>query len=188
LGFCPPFFLRGSEIGELKRRWGVSDAPEDLWNVLKEYLEAERLELDDLEMVGSDRGGKVLRVTIGNEGLGVDRLSGVSRGISRLMDEHDRIPGSYTLEISTPGLERKLRRPEHWQKSIGRNVTAKTRMEIDGKRRHEGMLISADEESAIIEVHEAERALPYQSITSARTVFQWKSSAKPGKKQEGNRA
>lgn len=160
----------------------MSDAPEDIWNVLQEYLEAERLELDDLEIVGTDKGGKTLRVTIGNEGLDVDRLNEVSKGISRLMDKHDRIPGPYLLEISTPGLERKLRRPSHWQKSIGREITAKTRQEVDGQKRHNGTLLSATETEAVINVDDTERTLKFQEITSARTVFVWKTAAKPGKK------
>lgn len=160
----------------------MSDAPEDIWNVLQEYLEAERLELDDLEIVGTDKGGKTLRVTIGNEGLDVDRLNEVSKGVSRLMDKHDRIPGPYLLEISTPGLERKLRRPSHWQKSIGREITAKTRLEVDGQKRHNGTLLSATETEAVIRLDDTERTLKFQEITSARTVFVWKTAAKPGKK------
>ena len=160
----------------------MTDAPEDIWNVLQEYLEAERLELDDLEIVGTDKGGKTLRVTIGNEGLDVDRLNEVSKGVSRLMDKHDRIPGPYLLEISTPGLERKLRRPLHWQKSIGRTITAKTRVEVDGERRHDGVLISADDDNAVVQVGDAERTLKFQEVTSAKTVFVWKTAAKPGKK------
>ena len=156
----------------------MADAPEELWNVIAGYLEAERLELDDVEILGSHNKGRIVRVTV--DEVGLERLTDLSRGVSRLLDEHDVVAGAYTLELSSPGLERKLRRPSHWKKVIGREVTVKTRDEIDGARRHDGMVVGAGDESADIEVEGVSRHIPYAQVTSARTVFRWEKAGKPG--------
>jgi ribosome maturation factor RimP len=160
----------------------MSRVPEDLWELLDGYLQAEGLELDDLEMVGQGRGA-VLRVTVDMDGgIGVDRLAETSRGLARLLDEDDRFQKSYTLEVTSPGLERKLRRPEHFAKSIGREITIKTHQEVDGERAHRGTLESADEVACVIAVEGSDRTIPLAAIASARTVFRWEPAAKPGAK------
>jgi len=160
----------------------MSRVPEGLWELVDGYLRAEGLELDDLEMVGQGRG-PVLRVTVDmNGGVGVDRLAETSRGLSRLLDEDERLQKSYTLEVTSPGLERTLRRPEHFAKSIGREVVVKTHQEIEGERAHLGTLEFTDDESCVIAVEDTDRRIPLAAIASARTVFRWEPAAKPGAK------
>lgn len=86
-------------------------------------------------------GGGRLKVAVDAPG-GIDTttLSKVSRTISQELDLHDPIESRYTLEVSSPGLERRLRRPEHFAKSIGRSVTLKLR---DGKTRLSGEIVEA---------------------------------------------
>ena len=91
----------------------------ELWEITHEYLAAERLELDDLELVGRGRG-RTLKVTIDGEGLDLDRIAEVSRGLSRLYDAESDLEGPYQLEVTSPGLERALKRPRHFEKSVGR--------------------------------------------------------------------
>jgi ribosome maturation factor RimP len=158
----------------------MSRAPEGLWELLDGYLQAEGLELDDLEMVGQGRG-RVVRVTVDIDGgVGVDRLTETSRGLSRLLDGDDRLQQSYTLEVTSPGLERKLRRPEHFLKSIGREVMVKTHQEVEGERTHRGTLESLAGGTCVISVGGADRRIPLSAIASARTVFRWEPAAKPG--------
>ncbi len=160
----------------------MSPAPEGLWELLDEYLRAEGLELDDLEMAGRGRGA-VLRIVVDRAGgVDVDRLAETSRGLSRLLDQHEDLQNSYTLEVTSPGLERKLRRPQHFRKSLGRELVVKTREEIEGERSHRGTLDAVDESSCVIRVGEAERRIPLDAITSARTVFRWEPAPKPGAK------
>jgi ribosome maturation factor RimP len=160
----------------------MSRVPEDLWELFYGYLQAEGLELDDLEMVGQDRVA-LLRVVVDMEGgVGVDRLAETSRGLARLLDEDNRFQKSYTLEVTSPGLERKLRRPEHYAKSIGREVVVKTHQEIEGERAHRGTLESADGVACVIAVDGLDRKIPLSAIASARTVFRWEPAAKPGAK------
>ncbi len=157
----------------------MADAPKELWNVVAGYLEAERLDLDDIEILGSHSKGRIVRITV--DGVGLDRLTDLSRGVSRLLDENDVVAGEYTLELSSPGLERKLRRPVHWRKVVGSEVTVKTRDEVDGSRRHDGIVVAADDESAEIEINGESRRIPYAQVTSAKTVYRWEKAVKPGK-------
>jgi len=155
----------------------MSGVAEKLWATIEPYVAAEGVELDDLEVLN---GGQLVRVTIdAEEAVGVDVIAELSRGIGRLLDAEDPINSSYTLEVSSPGLERKLRRPTHFTKSIGRVVKAKTFAEIDDQKSHTGTLISADEESFVLDVDGSERTIPYEAASSTRTVFVWE---KPGQK------
>lgn len=160
----------------------MSRVPEGLWELIDGYLQAEGLELDDLEMIGEGRG-PVLRVTVDADGgVGVDRLAETSRGLSRLLDDDQRLQKTYTLEVTSPGLERKLRRPEHFAKSIGREVVVKTHQEIEGERVHRGTLESLDDDACVVAVEGNDRRVPHAAIASARTVFRWEAAAKPGAK------
>ncbi|MCB1245630.1 MAG: ribosome maturation factor RimP [Acidimicrobiia bacterium] len=154
----------------------MSSVAEQLWNLIDPYVGAEGIELDDVEVLG---GGKIVRITVDDEEpVGVDRIAELSRGIGRLLDAVDPIPGAYTLEVSSPGLERKLTRPRHYEKSVGRQVKVKTFREIDGTKIHDGILDSSDDSGFIVEVDSDRRSIAYSDVSSARTVFVWDKSAK----------
>lgn len=154
---------------------------EMLWEACEKYLAAEGLELDDLEIAGS--GPRVVRVTIdANGGVGVDRLARVSRALSRMLDESEPFEGPYTLEVTSPGLERRLRRPRHYEKSLGSDIKVKSKVEIGGARSHRGILLSVDEEGFVVTVDDAPRRIDFEQVQSARTVFEWAKASKPGKK------
>jgi ribosome maturation factor RimP len=153
-----------------------------LWAVIEPYVAAEGIELDDLEVVGKTPG-VVVRVTLdADQPVAVDRLAEVSRRLSRLLDEHDPIANSYTLEVSSPGLERKLRRPSHYEKSIGRDVKVKSRVPVRGDHSHRGVLARIDGDGFVVEVDGDERYIAYGDVVSARTVFTWEKASKPGKR------
>jgi len=157
----------------------VSSVAQKLWDRIDPYVSAEGIELDDVEVLG---GGQIVRVTVdADEPVGVDRIAELSRGISRLIDEDDPFPSSYTLEVSSPGLERKLTRPRHYAKSIGGVVKVKTFGEVDGVKTHEGELIAADKAGFTVIVDDNERRIAYDEVSSARTVFVWEKGARPGK-------
>ncbi|NIA24896.1 MAG: ribosome maturation factor RimP [Gammaproteobacteria bacterium] len=148
-----------------------------LWDILERYLTAEGLELDDVEW-----SGRVLRVLIDAEGgIDVGRISETTAGISRLLDGEAHLGDPYTLEVSSPGLERKLRRPAHFLKAVGREVSITTRSEIAGSRSHRGVLEASDEDACIVVVGDERRTLPMGEIASAKTLFHWERNAKPGK-------
>ena len=147
-----------------------------------------QLELYDIEF----RGG-TLRITIdtapGSEGgVSLDTIALVTRMISRDFDHDDPMPGHYTLEVTSPGLERTLRTPAHFQREIGKTVALRLRDVIQGERRLQGTLIAAGDAEATIRLDDAalsERVVAYTQIDRARTVFVWGPAPKPGKQSAG---
>ena len=142
------------------------------------------IDLYDLEYAGGQ-----LTVTIdtlpGSEGgISLDVLALATRLISRELDHTDPIPGHYTLEVTSPGLERTLRIPAHFQREIGKTVALRLRNTVSSDRRVNGVLIAADDTSATVRLDDAElteRVVPYDQIVRARTVFVWGPAPKPGK-------
>ena len=151
-----------------------------LWEITENYLVAEHLELDDLEVLGRGRA-RTVKVVVDGDGLDLDRISEVSRGLSRLYDAEYDTEDPYQLEVTSPGLERALKRPTHFRKSIGREVAVKAR-DSEGKvRTLKGILTAAGEDSFTVAVDDVEHDYPYDTVISARTVFRWQSAPKPGK-------
>ena len=150
----------------------------EIWDLVEPYLAAERLELDDLEMSGRGRG-RILRVTVDGDDVSVDRLASLSRGISRMLDNETDLEDQYQLEVSSPGLERKLKRPAHYAKSVGREVVVKAK---DGETTvtSRGVLSSADEESFTVETDGGAVGVEYEDVISTKTVFRWEKAPKPG--------
>ena len=129
--------------------------------------------------------GGILRITVEQEGgVGIDTIGKLTRKISHLFDEEDPMPGAYTLEVSSPGLERPLRTPEHFAGAVGSVVAIKTKPGVEGDRRLKGTLVAADESTATLALADAEpgatRVLALDDIEKARTVFEWGGQPKPG--------
>lgn len=162
-------------------------AEDRLWKVVEPYVTAEGIELDDLEVLGQGPR-KIVRVTVdAEEPVDIDHIARLSRGIGRLLDETDPFPDAYTLEVGSPGLERSLRRPRHYEKSLERTVKVKTYAPIDGAKNHTGILTGVGEGEITVEVDGAERVIALDAIASARTVFTWTSGEKPGKRRDSRK-
>ena len=100
------------------------------------------IEVSDVEL-----GGGLLRVTVERaDGASIDlaAIAEATRIVSRELDVHDPVPGRYTLEVSSPGLERPLRTPAHFARAVGQQVSVRTQPSVDGERRVAGLLTSAD--------------------------------------------
>jgi ribosome maturation factor RimP len=139
----------------------------------------------DLELYDVDLAGGVLQVLVDKPGgadIGV--ISTLARTISRALDEHDPIEGSYALEVGSPGLERPLRTPAHWAGAVGATVKVKTKPGVEGERRVEGVITRTDDTAATVQpASGAERTLRYEDIERARTTFEWGGAAKQERKQ-----
>ena len=144
---------------------------EHLRALIEPALAAQGLELFDLQV-----GGGILRVLIDREG-GVDlaTVTSATHELNRVLDESDPFPGRYTLEVSSPGIERPLRTPEHFQRAVGEIVKVRTHPEAEGERRVQGELVEAGPDAVLIDVagEDAPRRLTYGEIERARTVFDW---------------
>ncbi|MFP5352252.1 MAG: ribosome maturation factor RimP [Actinomycetota bacterium] len=128
----------------------------------------------DVEM-GGQPGRSVVRVFVDAEGgVDIDTVAEVSEEISRGLDLKDPIGGRYTLEVSSPGLERNLRLPKHFELSVGKRIVMKTKERLFGNsHRLEGVIGAADEAAVTIELGSEKVDVPYDAIKSARTVFEW---------------
>lgn len=103
-------------------------------------VEEKGCSLWDVEYV-KEAGEWFLRLYIDKaDGVSIDDCEAVSRPVSDLLDEKDPIPGSYTFEVSSAGLERVLRRPEHFASCMGRKVDVKLYRPLEGKREFAGLL------------------------------------------------
>jgi ribosome maturation factor RimP len=143
---------------------------DELKNLLEPVVEALGYELSDLQVRVGGKDG-VIRLFIDRpEGIGLADCEAVSRQVSATLDVEDPLPGRYVLEVSSPGLDRTLTKPEHYQRFIGEVVKVKLRFPIDGRRNYRGSLKSASEENIEMEVDGALYRLPTATIESARLV------------------
>lgn len=134
------------------------------------------LKVWDVE-VGGQPGRAVVRVFVESDegGVDLDTVAEVSEELSRGLDLRDPIPGRYTLEVSSPGLERNLKSPEHFAFCVGRKVVVKTTKKLhDDSHRLDGVVSSAGDESFQLEMEDARIEVPYDLVRSARTVFEWR--------------
>lgn len=160
----------------------MSSVPEATWAVIEPLLAPSGLEIADVELVGEGHG-KTLRVYVDRPGgVDLDAIAQATRIISIALDAADPITGRYTLEVSSPGLERRLRRPAEFVRFIGTPISVKTAIPLDGARRFRGTLLSADEQGIVLETQGAHRRIEFEEINEARTIFEWGPKAKPGSK------
>ena len=100
----------------------------------------------------------------------VDNCEKVSLAVSALLDVEDPVPGNYTLEVSSPGLDRKLTKSEHFQRFTGEIVKVQLRIPQEGRRRFRGRLMTADDDNIVVEVDGESYSLALPKIDTARLV------------------
>ncbi|MGO9582792.1 MAG: ribosome maturation factor RimP [Acidimicrobiales bacterium] len=151
---------------------GTSD---DVERIAAPVLKAAGLELVDVEL----RAGNIV-VTVDREGgVDLDTLASASKAISAAIDREDVGPsGRYELEVTSPGLERRLRRPEHFQRFVGHQVAIRTLPGVEGERRIEGEILAADDHGVVLTAPGLPegRRLAYTEIERAHTVFDWRAA------------
>jgi ribosome maturation factor RimP len=126
------------------------------------------VEVDDIELLGEGRR-RVLRVTIDSaRGVTLDDCESFSRDFGALMEVEDPIEGSYTLEVSSPGLDRPLKTLRHYEKSIGKLVKVVLKEDREGSGFLRGRLLSVDAKGIGISVDGREMAIPFDTIKRAR--------------------
>jgi len=142
--------------------------------LIQPYLMAQGVELVDMELTQPQRGRSTLRLFVDRPqgGITLDEITRVSRVVGELLDVHDPISSSYTLEVSSPGLTRKLKKPQDYERYAGRLVRLTTRSPWQGKQVHRGILKGlANEEVSLEEDQELVR-IPLGEIAKARLDFE----------------
>lgn len=159
-------------------------AIERLRDLLTPVLDRAGLALWDVEAERS-----VLRISVeAGGGVDLDVLAAASAAVSGVVDVHPELTpdGAYQLEVSSPGLERSLRRPAHYRRYVGTPVTVKTTEAVDGQRRWQGDLAGVDDDGIELLVGEGADvartvAFRFSQIDRARTVMVWGPAPKPGR-------
>ena len=119
-------------------------------------------------------GGMVRVLVDADGGVDLEALAKLSRSVSRALDEQDLIDGRYTLEVSSPGLERPLRTPDHFRLAAGCEVKVKTRPGFDGPRRLTGVLEAVADDGVDLRGEDGRLShIAFEQLASARTVFEW---------------
>jgi len=144
-----------------------------------------------LELVGIEfspnAGGSLLRVYIDEpeRGVTIDDCERASREISALLDVNDPVAGRYTLEVSSPGLERPLFTPGHFERFRGEQVKISVNLPLDGRRRFQGRIDAVDDERVTIDQDGKPVEIAHANIAKARLVPDYVAlglaPARPGK-------
>jgi len=160
-----------------------------LMRLLEPPIEALGFELVDLEYASARRGG-VLRVFIDrrpvgahsdraaahaaersgqrDSGVTVDDCAAVSHAVSEVLEIEEPIKGPYTLEVSSPGFDRILRKRAHFERFVGQRIFVELKMAVEGRRRFVGTLKSIGDDSIVVEVDGRPQQLPLERIQKAR--------------------
>ncbi|MBH18570.1 MAG: ribosome maturation factor RimP [Gammaproteobacteria bacterium] len=139
-------------------------------DLIKPAVEKMGYELTDIEIKTQDRE-QLVSIFIDNlTGINIEDCEIVSRQISLLLDVENPISGKYTLEVSSPGLDRKLTKFNHFKRFIGNELRIKLLRSMDGRRNFRGKLLAANKESIKVQVDDQLYKLPIDMIEIARLV------------------
>ena len=151
------------------------------------------LELYDVEISGSGRA-RILRVMIDRPtgdagadraGIDLDAIAAATEAVSPVLDApplDKQLNGPYSLEVSSPGLERPLRTPAHFARAVGETISVKTRVEGASTRLRGIVRAAGDDTFDLLADDGTEQQIAYAEVVQARTVFEWGGGTKPGAK------
>lgn len=162
MGFVPFFYLC---VGVQ-----VAGKASQLQSMLEPTVVALGYELWGLELVSQGRN-TVLRIYIDKpDGINVDDCAQVSRHVSGVLDVEDPIAEHYTLEVSSPGMDRPLFTLEQFQRYVGEKVAVRLRVPFEGRRKFSGRLVAVEGDELVVQVDEDEYLLPVELVDKANIV------------------
>ena len=136
-------------------------------------LDGMGIELVDIVYI-KEGGGWFLRIFIDKPGgVGLEDCRRVSEQIDPLLDQHNPIPHSYTLEVSSPGLERPLKKPAHYERFTGGKIRLHTFFPVEGRRKFKGVLVASDNHSVTLETEDGRVVIPMEQVASARLAAEF---------------
>ncbi|WNQ14230.1 ribosome maturation factor RimP [Paenibacillus aurantius] len=135
------------------------------------YLEENGMELVDVEYV-KEGSNWFLRVYVDKEGgIDIDDCGRISEYLSVKLDENDPIPAAYFLEVSSPGAERPLKKPEDYRRAVDKHVFVTTYEPVDGLKEFEGKLLSYDDTGLVIQTGKKQHSIAREKVASARLAI-----------------
>lgn len=150
---------------------------QSLLDAIEPRAQAEGIEIVTIEIVGAKKA-PTIRVYIDTDhGVGFDELSSAQAWMGDLMDEIDPFPGAYTLEVSSPGIDRPLRTSEHFERFAGEKCVVKTTGPIEGRSSFSGELLGMRGDDVIVDVDGTEYAIPIGAVKKANVkgTFEFRS-------------
>lgn len=150
-----------------------------VWEIAAPLVADEGMEILEVEFRHEGRSrGRVLRLYLDKEGgPSLDDLSRVSRQLSDLLDVHDVPEGPYTLEVSSPGINRLLKTPAHFARFIGKRIRVRTREMIEGRRSFLGLLKEVGENGIVLAQSATEFQIPLSLVERANYEHDWSAEA-----------
>ncbi|WP_225770391.1 ribosome maturation factor RimP [Inquilinus sp. Marseille-Q2685] len=139
-------------------------------------LEAMGYEVVRVLMTGGEHRPQlqIMAERIDRRGMTVDDCAEISRAVSAILDVEDPIPTAYTLEVSSPGIDRPLTRPADYERFLGHEARLETRVPVDGRKRFRGVLAGIEGETVLLrseEIGEEPVRLPFAEIQRAKLIL-----------------
>lgn len=159
------------------------DIPPQLLRAIEPVAHSYGFEVVDITLSGAGSRQRlvvVLDTRAGDGRVGVDDCAAVSREVGHVLDGLDLLSGSYTLEVSSPGVDRRLGREIDFERVIGRRVALETREPLAGRRRFRGELVAFDEGAAHLATERGTVVVPFDAIARAKALY---SSPSPKQKR-----
>ena len=148
---------------------------ETVWDLAKPLADEFGYILWDVEYV-KEGADMILRITIDTDaegGITIDDCEKMHRAIDPVLDEADPIEEAYMLAVSSPGVERTLTRPEHFERCAGEDVILKFYKPVDGMKSLRAELVGLAEDEIVVRTGEEERRFPVKTVAKCETVFDW---------------
>ena len=136
---------------------------------IAKIIEANGAALYDTEVV-TEFDETIFRVLVTKVGgVNLDLCATISHELSPFLDVHPPMSEQYRLEISSPGIERKLSKPVHFQNAIGEKV----KLKLGGGEKLKGLLKSADKDGIVVETKQGDESYAYGELNTSKTYFEW---------------
>lgn len=140
---------------------------QQLLDALQPKADEEHVELVTIEIVGASKAPTIRVFIDTDDGVSFDQLSSAQAWINDIMDEIDPFPGAYTLEVSSPGIDRPLRTAEHFERFAGETVVVKTAGKVEGRSTFNGRLDGMDGDDVLLTIENQQYRVPFDLIKRA---------------------
>ena len=160
--------MEGHTLATEKDR-ALHEREKQLIAALEPLADAQGVQIVAVEITGARKSPTVSVFIDTDHGVGFDELSSAQAWINDLFDEIDPFPGAYRLEVSSPGIDRPLRTPEHFIAQIGQQVNGKL-LSGGSKAAFKGTLVAADEDGFTVETPEGQRTIAYEDVHRAHLI------------------
>jgi ribosome maturation factor RimP len=158
----------GYELADLEVQVGGENG------LLRLYIDHLVVEQPDAEKADADADADVkaeVKAEVEAEKIiGIEDCETVSRQVSALLDVEDPLPGDYNLEVSSPGLSRRLVKAQHFERFAGNNVKVKLKRLLEGRRNFKAELVGIENDNVLLKEGESDFSIPLQEIDTARVV------------------